>query len=109
MGPYGLLIGLFVVTAVFGQLISNTATALIVIPIGVAAAAETGNSILPVLMCVCIAASAALLTPVATPVNLIAMGAAGYKFGDYWKLGLVVMAVFFVVAILVVPIFWPFT
>jgi di/tricarboxylate transporter len=109
MGPYGLLIGLFVVTAVFGQLISNTATALIVIPIGVAAAAETGNSILPVLMCVCIAASAALLTPVATPVNLIAMGAAGYKFGDYWKLGLVVMAVFFVVAIVVVPIFWPFT
>ena len=74
-----------------------------------AAAAETGNSILPVLMCVCIAASAALLTPVATPVNLIAMGAAGYKFGDYWKLGLVVMAVFFVVAIVVVPIFWPFT
>jgi di/tricarboxylate transporter len=109
MGPYGLLIGLFVVTAVFGQLISNTATALIVIPIGVAAAAETGTSILPVLMCVCVAASAALLTPVATPVNLIAMGAAGYKFGDYWKLGLVVMAVFFVVAILVVPIFWPFT
>jgi len=37
------------------------------------------------------------------------MGAAGYKFGDYWKLGLVVMAVFFVVAIVVVPIFWPFT
>jgi di/tricarboxylate transporter len=109
MGPYGLLIGLFVVTAVFGQLISNTATALIVIPIGVAAAAETGTSILPVLMCVCVAASAALLTPVATPVNLIAMGAAGYKFGDYWKLGLAVMAVFFVVAIVVVPIFWPFT
>jgi di/tricarboxylate transporter len=109
MGPYGLLVGLFVVTAVFGQLISNTATALIVIPIGVAAAAETGTDIRPVLMCICIAASAALLTPVATPVNLIAMGAAGYKFGDYWKLGLAVMVVFFLVAILVVPIFWPFT
>jgi di/tricarboxylate transporter len=108
MGPYGLLVGLFVVTAVFGQLISNTATALIVIPIGVAAASETGVDIRPVLMSICVAASAALLTPVATPVNLIAMGAAGYRFGDYWKLGIVVMAVFFVVAVFVVPIFWPF-
>ena len=53
-------------------------------------------------------ASAALLTPVATPVNLIAMGAAGYRFGDYWRLGLVVMAVFFLVAVFVVPIAWPF-
>jgi di/tricarboxylate transporter len=109
MGPYGLLIGLFVVTAVFGQLISNTATALIVIPIGAAAAAETGVDIRPVLMSICVAAAAALLTPVATPVNLIAMGAAGYKFGDYWRLGLAVMVVFFVVSVFVVPIFWPFT
>jgi di/tricarboxylate transporter len=108
LGPYGLLAGLFVVTAVFGQLISNTATALIMIPIAAAAAGETGVDLRPVLMSVCVASAAALLTPVATPVNLIAMGAAGYRFGDYWKLGIVVMAVFFVVAVLVVPVFWPF-
>jgi di/tricarboxylate transporter len=108
MGPYGLLAGLFVVTAVFGQLISNTATALIMIPIAGAAATELGVDVRPVLMSVCVAAAAALLTPVATPVNLIAMGAAGYRFGDYWRLGLVVMAVFFVVAVFVVPAFWPF-
>jgi di/tricarboxylate transporter len=107
-GPYGLLAGLFVVTAIFGQLISNTATALIMIPIGVAAATELGIDVRPVLMSTSVAASAALLTPVATPVNLIAMGAAGYRFGDYWKLGLAVMAIFFVVAVLVVPVFWPF-
>jgi di/tricarboxylate transporter len=108
MGPYGLLAGLFVVTAVFGQLISNTATALIMIPIAGAAATELGVDVRPVLMSVCVAAAAALLTPVATPVNLIAMGAAGYRFGDYWRLGLVVMAVFLVVAVFVVPAFWPF-
>jgi di/tricarboxylate transporter len=107
-GPYGLLVGLFVVTAVFGQLISNTATALIMIPIAVAAAGELGVDVRPVLVSVCVAASAALLTPVATPVNLIAMGAAGYKFSDYWRLGLAVMAVFFVVAVLVVPLLWSF-
>ena len=55
-------------------------------------------------MSINVAAAAALLTPVATPVNLIAMGAAGYKFGDYWKLGLLVMAVFFVVSVLIVPL-----
>jgi len=108
LGPYALLVGLFVVTAAFGQLISNTATALIMIPIGVAAAADMSVDVRPVLMSVGVASAAALLTPVATPVNLIAMGAAGYRFGDYWKLGLVVMAVFFLVAVFVVPIFWPF-
>jgi di/tricarboxylate transporter len=107
MGPYGLLAGLFVVTAVFGQLISNTATALIMIPIGVAAASELGVDVRPVLMAVCVAAAAALLTPVATPVNLIAMGAAGYRFGDYWRLGIVVMGVFFIVSVFVVPLIWP--
>jgi di/tricarboxylate transporter len=59
-------------------------------------------------MSICVAA-AALLTPVATPVNLNAMGLAGDRFGDYWKLGAVVMIVFFVVAVFLVPIFWPFT
>jgi di/tricarboxylate transporter len=108
MGPYGLLVGLFVVTAVFGQLISNTATALIMIPIGVAASADLGVDLRPVLMSICVASAAALLTPVATPVNLIAMGAAGYRFGDYWRLGLATMTVFFVVAVFVVPVFWPF-
>ena len=71
------------------------------IPIGVAAAQELGVDVRPVLMSTSVAAAAALLTPVATPVNLIAMGAAGYRFGDYWKLGLVVMGVFFVVAVAV--------
>ncbi len=107
-GAVRLLVGLFVVTAIFGQLISNTATAMIMIPIGVAASTDLGVDLRPVLMSISVAAAAALLTPVATPVNLIAMGAAGYRFGDYWRLGLVVMAVFFVVSVFVVPVFFPF-
>jgi di/tricarboxylate transporter len=107
LGPYGLLAGLFVVTALFGQLVSNTATALIMIPIAVAAANELGVDPRGVLVSLSVAAAAALLTPVATPVNLIAMSAAGYRFGDYWKLGLVVMLVFFMAAVFVVPVFWP--
>ena len=107
-GPYALLAGLFVITAALGQLISNMATALIVIPIAVAAAAELGVSPQPVLMSVTVAAAASFLTPVATPVNMMVMGPGGYRFGDYWKLGLPLLLLFFVVAVVLVPVFWPF-
>ncbi len=107
-GPYALVAGLFVLTAVMGQLISNTATALIVIPIAVTAAQQTGVSVQPVLLAVNVAAAAAFLTPVATPANLMVMGPGGYKFGDYWKLGGCMMAWFALIAIFYVPIFWSF-
>ncbi len=106
-GPVALIAGLFVLTAILGQLISNTATALIIIPIAVAVAADMAISPKPVLMALSIAAAAAFLTPVATPVNLMVMGPAGYKFGDYWKLGLPLMLWFFIVAIFLVPLIWP--
>ena len=107
-GPYALLAGMFLLSAILGQLISNTATALIMIPIAMAAASEIGVSPLPVLMSVAVASAAAFLTPVATPVNLMVMGPAGYRFGDYWKLGLPLLLLFFVVATFLVPVFWRF-
>jgi len=106
-GPLLLLVALFALTVAFGQMISNTATALIVIPIAVSAAAQLGVSPRPVLMTVCVAAAASFLTPVATPANMMVMGPAGYRFGDYWKLGLPMVGVFFVVAIGLVPLVWP--
>jgi di/tricarboxylate transporter len=107
-GPHALLAGLFVLTAVLGQMISNTATALIVAPIALSAAAETGVSARPVMMAVAVAAAASFLTPVATPVNLMVMEPGGYRFGDYWKLGLPMMLLFGLVAIFLVPVFWSF-
>jgi di/tricarboxylate transporter len=107
-GPYALLIGLFVVIAVLGQLISNTATALIIIPVAIAAANDLDVSVRPVLMFVTVISSAALLTPVATPANLMVMGPGGYRFGDYAKLGLPLLAWYFVVGVGLVPVFWPF-
>ena len=108
LGPYALLLGLFVLTAIFGQLISNMATALIVIPIAVTAAIDMGISVRPVLMSLTVAAAGAFLTPVATPVNLMVQGPGGYEFGDYWKLGLPMLLLFMVAAVLLVPVFWPF-
>ena len=106
-GPYPLLIALFVLTAVLGQLISNMATALIVLPIALSAAAELDVAAAPVLMSLNVACAAALLTPVATPANLMVMEPGGYRFNDYWKLGLPVLAWYFVVSIFIVPLIWP--
>ena len=106
LGSYALLLGLFLLTATLGQLISNMATALIVIPVAVSAAAEMDVSAKPVLMAVAVSAAASFLTPVATPANLMVMGPGGYRFPDYWKLGLPLLALFGVVAVVLVPVFW---
>ncbi|MEU8607546.1 SLC13 family permease [Actinoplanes sp. NPDC048791] len=106
--PYLLLVGLFLLTAALGQVISNTATALILVPVALSAAVETGVSPQPVLMLIAVAGAASFLTPIATPANMMVMGPGGYRFGDYWKLGLPVMALWLVVAVGVIPLVWPF-
>jgi di/tricarboxylate transporter len=106
--PYLLLLGVCLLTAVLGQLISNTATALIVIPVALSAATDAGVSARPFLMAVTVAAAAAFLTPVATAANLMVMGPGGYRFGDYWKLGLPLLTMFVLVATFLVPVFWSF-
>lgn len=106
--PHVLLVALFALTAVLGQVVSNTATVLIVVPIAVAAAQETGVSVLPVLMLVAVAGAASLLTPIATPANMMIMGPGGYRFGDYWRLGLPVLLLWLVVSVAVIPLVWRF-
>lgn len=106
--PHLLVLGIAVVTVVLGQLISNMATALIIAPIAVAVAADAGVSPLPLLMAVTVAAAASFLTPVATPANTMVMGPGGYRFSDYWKLGLPLAVFFVAVATLLVPLIWRF-
>jgi len=107
-GPYALLLGLILLTAVLGQLISNTATALVVIPIALSAAAAFGVSGRPILMAVNVMCAAAFLTPVAMPANMLIMGPGGYQFTDYWKLGLPTLLWFSIVALVYVPLIWRF-
>lgn len=102
-----LLVALFVLTAVLGQIVSNTATVLIVVPIALAAAQASGVHPAPVLMLVTVAGAASFLTPIATPANMMVMGPGGYRFGDYWRLGVVTMLSWLVVCVLLVPVVWP--
>ena len=81
---------------------------MIVIPIALSAANQLDVSPRPVLMSVAVAAAASFVTPVAIPANLMIMGPGGYRFGDYWKLGLVLMALSFAVSVFLVPVVWTF-
>ncbi|MCO5129059.1 MAG: SLC13 family permease [Xanthobacteraceae bacterium] len=107
-GPVALLAGLFFITACITQLIANASAALIVFPIALAVAAEVGVNPQPLLMGVLVGAHAAFMTPVATPPNLMIYGPGGYKFGDYWKLGLLCVIWFGVVVVVGAPLVWRF-
>ncbi len=107
LGPRAFMAGLFVLTAFFSQFISNTATTVLVAPIAVGAAGALGVSPRPLLMIVAIAASAAFVTPVASPVNTLVLGPGGYRFRDFVKLGLPLIVLTLVTSLVVVPWLYP--
>ena len=102
------LLAVCVPTMLLGQLISNTATVLIMVPIAAVVAADLGASPMPFMMALGIAGAASFLTPVATPANTMVLEPGGYRFDDYWKLGLPLLLFFLAVAVLWVPFVWSF-
>ena len=108
VGPVALLAGVFLLTTAFSQVISNTATAVLVAPIVIGAAASLGVSPYPLLMGVAVAASNAFLTPIATTTNLMVYTPGGYRFTDYFKVGAPLTLLFLLVTLLLVPLIWPF-
>jgi di/tricarboxylate transporter len=107
-GPIAVLAGIFLVSAVITQFISNTSSALVMMPIGLATASELRVSALPMMLGVAMGASASFLTPFANGVSLMVYGPGGYRFGDFWKLGLIVMAWALIVTVVVIPLHWKF-
>lgn len=106
--PHLALLALCAMTVVLGQLISNMATVLIMLPIATVLASDLHVSVLPFMMALAVAGAASFLTPVATPANTMVMEPAGYRFTDYWKLGLPLLLLFLAVAVGWVPVIWPF-
>lgn len=108
MGPYAMLVCLFIFCATTGLFISNTATAVLMVPIAIAAAKQMGVSPLPFAMIVGVAASAAFMTPVSSPVNTLVLGPGGYKFSDFLKIGVPFTFIVMIISVIVVPILFPF-
>ena len=98
---------LMLVTLVLSNIVNNAAAAVLMAPIGISMANSFGASIDPFLMAVAIGAAVPFLTPIGHQSNILVMGPGGYRFGDYWKLGLPLSVLVCAVAMVLIPWFWP--
>lgn len=106
-GPLVVLIGMTALTALLTQVLSNTATVVLLAPLALATAQNMGVQPQAFLMAVAMSASMAFVTPLASPVNTLVMSLGHYKFSDYIKVGLPLMLLSILVLVIIVPILWP--
>lgn len=106
-GAYGVLIGIYLLTVVFGQFVSNTATAVLFAPIAMNAALLMDANPMTFMMAVAAAAGMAFATPIASPTNSLVLTAGGYKFMDFVRVGVPLQVIMFIVMMLVIPLLFP--
>jgi di/tricarboxylate transporter len=106
-GTAAVLASLFAVTALLGLFISNTATAVLMAPVALAVADELHASPYPFAMIVALAASAAFMTPISSPVNTLVVGPGNYGFGDFLRVGVPFTLVVMAFSIVMVPLLLP--
>ena len=104
---WGMLMVLLVATMLLSNVINNAAAAVLMAPIAISLAGGMAVSVDPMLMAVAIGASCAFLTPVGHQSNALVMVPGGYRFGDYWRLGLPVSIVAAVVGVPLIMAVWP--
>jgi di/tricarboxylate transporter len=107
MAPWMILTVLMIVTMTLSDVLNNTATTIVAAPVGIKMAESLGVSADPFLMAVAVAASCAFLTPIGHKNNTLIMGPGGYRFGDYWRMGLPLEILVIVVSIPAILFFWP--
>jgi len=104
---WAVLTALMVVTMSLSDVLNNTATTIVAAPVGIQMAQSLGVSPDPFLMAVAVAASSAFLTPIGHKNNTLILGPGGYKFGDYWRIGLPLEVIVVAVSIPAILVFWP--
>ena len=106
--PYANLVAVFAIAALFSQIITNVATVVLMFPIAVSVAASLGVDTMPFVVAIVMAAAGAVATPMGYQTNLMVYGPGGYRFTDFLKAGLPLVAVTATVSLLVIPLVWPF-
>ena len=107
--PYILLGIIYVVTMILTEMSSNTATAIIMTPVVLSVSSLMGFDARPFIFAVCFAASASFSTPIGYQTNLMVYGPGGYKFLDFMKVGLPLSLILLTLAVILIPIIWPFS
>ncbi|WP_121061979.1 SLC13 family permease [Chachezhania antarctica] len=106
---WAVLAVLMIVTMSLSDVLNNTATTIVAAPVGIEMARALDVSPDPFLMAVAVAASAAFLTPIGHKNNTLVLGPGGYRFGDYWRMGLPLEVLIVAVSIPALLVFWPMT
>ena len=109
LGPLVVMGGIFVLTALLTEVISNAAAAVLMVPIAIDAALGLSVNPQTFVMATVIAASTSFLMPVGHQVNVIIMGPGGYKFSDYARVGVWLNLILLLLVVLVLPLIWPLT
>ncbi len=107
LGPWGIIVGLYLVTAVATMVIPTAALVVLMAPIVLKASADMGISPQTSMMAMAIAASASFTSPISHPANLLVMGPGGYSFKDYVKIGVPLTILVLIVTMLLLPWVWP--
>ncbi|WP_322487644.1 SLC13 family permease [Chloroflexus sp.] len=105
--PLVVLAGVFIITSFLSQFISNTATAVLMMPIALGIAQQLGLAPEPLVITAAIAASTAFATPIASPVNTLVLVPGGYRFADYARAGIPLQVVVLMICLLVAPLIFP--
>jgi di/tricarboxylate transporter len=106
--PGVVLTGIIVLTSISTQLLSNNATAVLILPIAIATALKLGVNPKPFIVAVCFGASACFASPIGYQTNLLVYGPGNYRFSDYLKLGVPLNILVIVMGSLLIPVFWAF-
>jgi di/tricarboxylate transporter len=107
-GNLAVLMGIFLMTALITEVMSNAAATVLVTPIAIDVARNVGANPQTFVMAVVIAAATSFLMPIGHQANVLVFGPGGYKFGDYTKVGVWLNIIIFIVVAIFLPLIWPF-